>query len=311
MAQGTEQARRKALDDSGFFLNSALLECLKEFSRKVYPEVPVSTAPFSFEPVKCTTKTDNNRYLDNPAMFRQDMANSQNESLRKETVVDFVETRGRCVFCVAVKKLDPQHTSWVFDRRSEDEAFSALTKTVSDISEFDLMHVPQTYSGSDDLSLRMETWNRDSFSIRKYDQALSLSAHESGYRSDESLAEAAREIVCGTSGIAREALIQHVSSGKGYKQSFIPIIVTTANICTCEYDPEDLTVEGLSNMRFAERGRIMYDCPVPASAKFPNQIVDVEDREMTRRAVRWPVIITNPKDFGDLLYYICSDPTNA
>ena len=310
MAQGSEQAQRKALDDGGFFLNSALLECAKEYCR-VYPEVPVSTAPFSFDPVKCTTKTDSNRYLDNPAMFRKDMADSQNESLRKETVVDFVATQGRCVFCIAVKKLDPQHTRWVFARRSEDEAFSALTKTISDIGKFDLMHVPKAYSGSDDLSLRMETWDRKSFSIRKYDQALSISAHGSEYSSDESLAEAAREIVCGTAGIALESLTRHVSSGKGNKQSFIPIIVTTADICTCEYDPKDLAVGGLSNVRLDKNGLIIYDCPVPASARFPNQIMDVEDREMTRRAVRWPVIVTNPENFSDLLRYICSDPINT
>lgn len=304
MVLGTERVLLKALNNSEFFLNSTLLKHMKRLGVKVVPEVPVSAAPFLFEPFK-GAKTDSDECSDSSMAFRKAVAHSQNESLRRETVVDFVATQNRHVFCISVKKLDSPHVSWVFARESQDDGFSTLTKTSSDKRDGDLLHIPQSYSKSGNLSLRMESGDRRK-ALHKYDQALSLNIHESKYSYKESPTETAKKIVEGTFGLAVESLIQHVSSGKGHKQSFIPIIVTTANILTCEYDVEDLTADGFSNMRTNKSGPIIYDCPIPMSARFPNQIIDVEDLEMTRRAVRWPVVVMNYESFGNIFEYMCN-----
>ena len=308
-AGGSDQAAREALGGSSIFLKHALLKSLKRLCDQVYPEVPVSAAPFSFDPVEGAGASGSGRPA-GPAAFRKAVAYSQNESMRRETVVDFVATQSRNVLCIAVKKPDPPQ-SWVFTRRSEDDVFSVLAKAMSDKNADDLMHVPKAHGGIDGLSLRMERWNHRRFSLPKYDQGLSISAHGAYCDHGESLADAARKIVEGTFGLATESLVRHVSSGQGDRQFFIPIIVTTAQILGCECDPDDLaedglTADGLSKTRLEQQGAAIYDCPVPASARFPDQIVDLDDGARTRQAVRWPVVVMNPGVFGDLLYRICT-----
>ena len=300
------EGQRKALNDSGISKRFELLEQMEKASWKVYPEVPVSAAPFRFDPVKCITKIANDEFLTGSLRFREAVAYSRNEFLRRETVVDALAVRSDRALCIAVEETD-RNASLVFTGRSKTEKFSALSKIGCDEGEDDLMRVPKADNRAGGLSMRMEpcspgisqnTYN-DRFSPRAYEQCLSLTADAEGKYSPDngSIAGASGRIVCGTFGLAVESLVRHVSSGKGCDRAFIPVIVTAADILACESNPSDS-----QEARLEPRDAVICDFPVPASARFPNQIADFEDHERMRRAVRWPVVVANREGLSRLLY---------
>lgn len=296
------QEHCRALNASGV-LHRALLEQIKSRLWDVYPDVSVSAMPFMYDPVMGIQKITTEPVVSS-LLFQKAVADSQNEYLRRDVVVDVVAVNRDRVLCVGVE--NPRRPeNWVFVGSSENEGFSALSKT-KDGEKHDLMHVPKADNNTSDLYMRMESCSpgpsqiahNERFSPRVYDQCRSLAVDtkdKCGSR-DDSISEAARQIVAGTYGLAVESLVRHVSSGSGSNRLFIPVIVTTANILACEFDPDG------SSTRPEERDAVLYDCPIPPSVKFPNQLADFEDREHMRRAVRWPVVVANQKGLDRLLY---------
>ena len=80
--------------------------------------------------------------------------------------------------------------------------------------------------------------------IRAYGDAVSLTlSRSSKYEFQKrSLDEAPTQVVEGTFGLITSKLIHQVSTGIGYDitQYYLPIIVTTANLYSCSYDPNNL-----------------------------------------------------------------------
>ena len=290
--------QRKALNDGGFFAHLELLEYVEKAGWKVCSDVQVSAAPFQFDPVNGIKKIASDESLVSSLLLPKAMVDGQSESMRRETTVDIVAIRRGRVLCVGIEKLD-RNASWVFGWHSENEGFSALHKVASSENKDDLMHIPKT-DNTGSLSMRMEPcnpWtsrqpNEPKFSTRRYDHGQSLTADDEGKYSyaDRTVVEGARPILEGVFGLAKESLVRHVASGRGNDLEFIPVIATTANILACEYDRNSEP-----NTRLEERDAVIYDCPIPESVKFPNQVADFEDHERMRRAVRWPILIVNHK----------------
>ena len=293
------EERRKSLNDSGVFLHTVMLERMKKAGCVVYSEVPVSAAPFLSDPARepgIIMPTADGPLL-NTLKFQKAVADSQNEPLRRETAVDIVAMKRDGVLCVEVKKLNRKYVDWVFIKHDVDnDDFFAITKTSAHKTANDLLYIPKT-SGTSGLSLLMMSHSLEYLLPNKYGQGVSLTRDKTGKYSfkNNTLTEAARQIVEGTFGLVVESLIKHVSSGKDNKQSFIPIVVTTANILVCKYSPDNLTVDGVSKLNLEPRDSVIYDCPVPMRTKFPNQIADIENREQMRQFIRWPVLVVSPK----------------
>ena len=306
------EERRKSLNESGVFLHSMVLERMKKAGCEVYSEVPVSAAPFLSDPSKEASVmgwTNGTSMSLDVQKFQKAVADSQNEPLRRETAVDVVARKRDGVLCVEVKKLNRKYVDWVFVKQDVvDDEFFAMTNTASRETDNDLLHVPET-SRTAGLSLRMMSYSLEYLLPDKYDQGVSLTRDRTDKYSfkSNSLTEAARQIVEGTFGLIVESLIKHVSAGKDNDQSFIPIVVTTANILVCEYSPEDLTVEGVSKLNLEPRDAVIYDCPVPMRAKFPNQIADIDNREQMRRFIRWPVLVVSPRGLDKFLSAVKAD----
>lgn len=305
------EERRKSLNESGVFLHAMVLERMKKAGCGVYSEVPVSAAPFLSDPARepgIIMPTADGLSL-NSLKFQKAVADSQNEPLRRETAVDVVAMKRDGVLCVEVKKLNHKYVDWVFVKQDvEDDEFFAMTKIASHETDDDLLYVPEI-SRTSGLSLRMIPYSLEYLLPHKYDQGVSLTRDRTGKYSfkSNSLTEAARQIVEGTFGLIVESLIKHVSAKKGNIQSFIPIVVTTANILVCEYSPDDLTVEGVSKLNLEPRDAVIYDCPVPMRAKFPNQIADIENREQMRQFIRWPVLVISPEGLDKFLSAVKDD----
>lgn len=298
------EAQREALNDSGFFLHSAVLKRLSKGGWTVHSEVPVSAAPFLYDPVKepGVLKTDARHRL-NRRKFLKAVADSQNKSLMRETAIDVVAASGTQVLCIEVKKLNPRYVSWVFANHDAGyEEVAVLSKTPSDKSARDLLCVPKILGGHRNLSIRMESISLKPAS-HTYDQGRALTRDAKGtYGSGgSSLEDATRQIIEGTFGLVVESLMQDVSSGKFTTQSFLPIVVTTANILTCEYDDNDLTVDGVPRSPLKPQDLVLYDCPVPMRARFPNQFADLKHHKQMRLSTKWPVLVISPKGLDALL----------
>lgn len=301
---GDLEELRRVLNDGGVLQHCALLEQIKNRMWDVYPDVSVSAMPFMYDPVLGIKKITVEPVVSS-LLFQKAVADSQNESLRRDVVVDVVAANRDRVLCVGVE--NPRRpANWVFVGSSENGGFSALSKTDNGESKCNLMHVPKTDNNTGDLYMCVESCNpgpspiahNDKFSPRVYDQCRSfpVDAKDKCGSRDELISEASQQIVAGTYGLAVESLMRHVSSGIGSNRLFIPVIVTTANIFACEFDP------GSSSPRFEERDAVIYDCPIPTCVKFPNQMADFEDREHMRRAVKWPVLVANREGLDRLLY---------
>lgn len=293
---GDLEELRRALNDCGVFAYLELLERIEKAGWTVCSDVRVSVAPCRFDLANGIKKLAGDESWVSSLSLQKSIADSQSESARRETVVDIVAIRRDRVF-VGSANLD-RNASWAFGRHSENRGFSALHKVASSENEDDLMHIPKADNNADSLSMRMKQcnpWtsqlpNNFKFSTRRYDHGMSLTADDDGKYSckDKTIVEAARPILEGTFCLAMESLVRHVMSGRGYDVGFIPVIFTTASILACEYDEKSP-----SNTRLEERDAIIYDCPIPASVKFPNQVADFEDHKRMRRAVRWPVLVVN------------------
>ena len=118
--------------------------------------------------------------------------------------------------------------------------------------------------------------------------------------------DAATQVIEGTFGVAVDALINQVTTGKGYDheaQYFIPIIVTNANILTCKYDPKDLDLNSgtVSKLELCQQDAVIYEYPFPMRVRFPNQVTSVQSEIQLRHAAKWPVLVLSPKGLDDFL----------
>ena len=299
------EAQCEALNDSGLFLHSMVLQRIKKVGWTVHSEVPVSAAPFLYDPVKepGVIQTTYVGRLFNKRKFLHAIADSQNKSLTRETAIDVVATAGAQVLCIEVKKLNPRYVSWVFANHDAGyKEIAVLYKELSNKSARDLLCIPKILSGNLDLSIRMESVSLESAG-HTYDQGRTLIRDAKGNYGfgSSSLADATRQIIEGTFGLVVESLMQDVSSGKFKTQSFLPIVATTANILTCEYDANDLTADGVSGQPLKPQDLVIYDCPVPVRAKFPNQFADLKHHKQMRLSTKWPVLIIGPKGLDMLL----------
>lgn len=293
--------QHSALNGSDIMLRALAIRQMNEFWWGVGTDVPVSTAPFLHDCAKPDEETGSTRHPDPAVKSLNDVVSGQNERLRSETWLDMVATHdsNSAVLCTEIKRQDPQFANWVFANPVKNrQEFSAICMTTSSRKPDDLLHVPENRDVKG-LSVRM-TGHELRLDAHIYDQCASFKKDGNGrYRPSGSLAGASKRIVEGTFGLVVESLIRRVSSGEGKsEQHFIPIIVTTANILSCEYDQNELTEDGVSNVDLAPKNAAIYDCPVPAGARFPNQIADARRGYRTDRR---SVLVVNPRGLGEFL----------
>lgn len=293
MSEPDLEKQREALDGSGLLLHAAVARRLENSGWKVGTNVPSSIAPFlagSVEPGNLNVLND--------------VAGSQNEHLRKEAPVDVVAVRPSHttgVLCVGIEKMDPKRANWVFaDPRPNSERFFAVCKTVSEQEPDDLVHVEKAGDRVTGLSVRMQGYELR-LDDKIYGQGVSFNRHAEGdYYADDSLAGASQRIIEGTCGLAVESFIRHVSLGAGeHTERFIPVIVTTAGILSCEYSQDGTGASGASNAKLVPKNYAVYDCPVPMRARFPRQMMDVS--KPASRDAKWPILIANPKGLEEFL----------
>lgn len=295
----------EALDGSGVALRAKVLKQLEKDNRRTETDVSVSVAPFLYDSVKPgeTMRPEND--AERGAKSRHGIVRIQNEHLRREASVDIVATSDSAhVLCVGIEKMDPRQSNWVFadpdvaDERLfgnsvDNKMFFAVSTESSGQKPGDLLHVPEADGAARGWAVRTEKVELllDTY---RYDQGLSFTKDEDRYAPDGSLADASGRLVEGTFGLIVESLIRQVSSGEGKTaQTFIPIIVTTANILLCEYEKNELHVDGVP------KDAVVYNCPVPMRARFPNHIAGGDRRKY--RTGRWPVLIVTPKGLDGLL----------
>ena len=295
------EKQRSALNGSEIMLRALVTKQMRDFFWNVGTDVPVSAAPFPYDCAKPDGATGGAKPSDPPVMSLNDIVSCQNERPRSETWLNVVATHDSksAALCAEIKRQDPQFENWVFASPVKNRAeFSAICRTTSSRKPDDLLHVPYNRDVNG-WSVRM-TGHELRLDAPIYDQCASFRKDEKGrYCPDSSLAGASKRIMEGTFGLVVESLIRQVSSGGGKsEQHFIPIVVTTANILLCEYDRNDLTVNGVSDMNLVPKNAAIYDCPVPAGARFPNQIADVGRGYRTDRR---SVLVVNPKGLGEFL----------
>ena len=301
------EKQRKALNNSRIVLHAKALAQMGD-NWDVGKNVTVSFAPFLHDPVKSGEIVRASNDLRDVPESGNGAAGAQNHHLTKEALIDIVATRKDApVLCVGIEGLGSQCSNWVFAAPcSPGKDFLAISRNLSNEKDDDLLRVP--IDGKGPCSIRMEECRLHP-KPTIYEQGMSFQRDaKCGYVSNNSLAEASRRITEGTFGLVVESLTPSVSaSGDKNVQRFIPIIVTTAAILSCEYDQDDLAANGESNMNFVEKNAVIYDCPIPASARFPNQMADVNKHayENTKRHV----LIVNPKGLKDLLGDICPSRT--
>ena len=143
--------------------------------------------------------------------------------------------------------------------------------------------------------------------IRSYDAAVPLTlAKTSKYDfTSRSLNVAAAQVVEGTFGLVTNKIIHQVSTGIGYNtsQCYIPIVVTTANLHSCRYNPDDFEISTgrVSKARLKREEFLIYECPTPTTAVFPHQLTHLDRRKHVQSMTKWQVIIVQAESFEKLL----------
>ena len=119
-----------------------------------------------------------------------------------------------------------------------------------------------------------------------------------------SLHDAARQVLEGTYGLIVDTATRKVvtEATRASVEHYVPIIVTTANLFTCEYDPNTLSRERFdaSDIGLKSVNAVMYNFPHPARTRFPDQIVTTRSEEVSL-ATRWPLAIATVEGLRKLL----------
>ena len=302
-----------ALNRSGTFLHSKIYRILDNLGYSTTAEHPVYVAPFVQDP----SRRPGYGPITVTAEFQRALAESQQGSLARSRILDIVTTVPlsqslELVLPIEVKKINPDYVDWVFMSHGIGEAdMTAVVISAKDMEGPSLFKIPRSDLGRPPLHVNKASVKISRMPIRAYGDAVSLTlSRSSKYEFQKrSLDEAPTQVVEGTFGLITSKLIHQVSTGIGYDitQYYLPIIVTTANLYSCSYDPNNLDMtSGLAaNVNLKKEEFLIYDCPSPVTASFPSPLIGTLDRgKDVHRLTKWPVLVVQARSFENLLELI-------
>lgn len=313
---------RDALNRSGAFLHEGVVRDLDRMGYRTRSEVPVSAAPFLSDPSRQPRATSlrtplghaSMRFLDR-TVFQSAVAASQDGSQRRERTVDIYASRekGNTIYAaiIEVKRLDPDYVSWVFlarDEASRDYSIVLKSNRPCDDDALPLMKIPRSDVDNDDVYVRrkkIQSVPDGVGAVADRGMVITYDPHAGYVHRGTSLHDAAKQVLEGTYGLIVDmATHQAVSKVTDAKEvCYVPIIVTTANLFACEYDPNALDRERFdaSDIDLENVNAVMYHFPHPSRARFPDQIVAMRSTEQASLATRWPVAIATVEGLRNLL----------
>jgi len=309
------EERKNALNQSGTFLQISVKNQLDVHNWDTEPEFPVTLAPFIKDPMKYPGISASTPGIVRPSMFQQAVSESQNQFLKKETSIDAlgsrIENKLHYLLCTEVKKLNPKYVDWCFFQESIlENRFRVTTKSVVGGGLVDLMTTPNTdRDEGKEIHIQIEylTIPGFSFTCSDYGVALHKDLNTKKYKfQNSSLNNAVSQCIEGTYGTIVNALVHQVTTGDGYNidsQIYIPVVVTNANLLYCKYNVSNINTQTgeIDNLDYQKIDHIVYEYPLPMSVQFPKSILGTRNAFQNKIAIRWPVLIVNPKGLENLL----------
>lgn len=312
---------RDALNRSGAFLHAGVIRELERTRYDLLSELPVSVAPFlsdpSRQPHATSLRMPEGRdpvLLLNKSVFQSAVAASQDGSQRRGRTIDICASRPGTVSnytaVIEVKRLDPGYVSWVFlapDGMLRD--YSIVTKSGKpDGGALQLMKVPRSDAEGSDIYVhrkRAPALPDGMCFVAEHGMVITYDPR-AGYRHQgTSLHDAVNQVLEGAFGLIVDSVTHKASTGMAGapEERYVPVIVTTANLLTCEYDPGELDPERLdiSDMALEKADVVIYRHPHPARTRFPDQIVATRSAAQAALAARWPVVVATIKGLRGLL----------
>ena len=316
---------RDALNRSGAFLHAGVIQKLEGMGYETLAELPVSVAPFLSDPSKQPHATSLRRPGDrddvrllNKTAFQSAVAASQDGSQRRGRTIDVCASHPASsgsvyTAVIEVKRLDPAYVNWVFlvrDRPPYD--YSVVTRSDRpNGGALQLMKVTRSNVDMGDIYVQrkmIRTLPGGMAAVADHGMVITYDPH-AGYRHQgTSLHDATSQALEGAFGLIVDAVTHQAAAGAAYAEEYYaPVIVTTARLLTCEYDPGALDPRRLDapDVGLKEVDAVIYHCPHPVLARFPDQIVATRDAGQAALATRWPVVVATVEGLGGMLSSPC------
>ena len=312
---------RDALNRSGAFLHAGVIRELERMGYGLRSELPVSVAPFLSDPSKhpdvaipCELPGMAPVRLLNKTAFQSAVAACQDGSQRRGRTIDICASRldADSVYTavVEVKRLDPDYASWVFlVRDGPSRNYSVVTRSAEpDYDSLQLMKVPRSDAEGDDIYLhkkKTQALPNDMGAVADHGMEITYDPRTGYGHRGTSLHDAANQVLEGAFGFIVDVVTHRAATGMAVvpKEHYIPVIVTTANLLTCKYDPGELDPERLDapDAALKKVDAVIYRYPHPARTRFPDQIVATKNTAQATLATRWPVAVATVKGLRCLL----------
>ena len=313
---------RDALSRDGEFLRAGAIRELKKLGYGLRSDLPVSVAPFLSDPSKqpgaASQRNPPNRApvtLLNKTAFQSAAAASQGGSQRKDRTIDICASiqHPDSVYTavVGVEWRDPARISWVFSAQNEPAYdYSVVTRSGKSDDDWSLrlMKVTKSDAEGDDICLH----KRRTLALPDGTNAVADRGTEIAHgsfaehgRRGTSLRDAANRVLEGTFGLIVDAVTNQAVTGAGnvLEEHYVPIIVTTASLLTYEHNPDapDPERPDAPDTDLKSASVVVYHCPHPACARFPDQIVSAKNARQARLAEKWPVVVTTVEGLKSML----------
>ena len=312
---------RDALNRSGAFLHAGVIQKLEGMGYGIRSELPVSVAPFLSDPSKqpgATRRCDPGNgalvSLLNKTAFQGAVAASQDGSQRRGRTIDVCASHpagSGSVYTavIEVKRLDPAYVNWVFlvrDRPPYD--YSVVTRSDRpDGGALQLMKVTRSNVDMGDIHVQrkmIRTLPDGMGVVADHGMEITYDPHAGYKHQGTSLHDATSQVLEGTFGLIVDAVTHQAAAGAACAvEYYAPVIVTTARLLTCKYDPGALDLNRLDapDMNLKEVDAVIYHCPHPVLARFPDQIVATRDAGQAALATRWPVVVATARGLEGML----------
>lgn len=310
--------KTKSLNQSGAFLQIHTINQLQKHGWRVLSEYPVRLSPFLDLPQKNPLITSRllGGNIPDPLSFVRSVNESMDKTSTKETSIDVVS--GKTVdnycfnLCIESKKLDPRFSDWVFFQQlKHQKGLRYFRRSYFANGEPVLFSTPKL--GQQEETFLTVNKGLTEFDYPICDFALSLKNKEierDYYKSDKTkVDESARQIMEGTYGFIVDRILQHVLKnepvlGNGNSDYFIPIVVTNANLFTCEYDKDSINPTSghiEKEPTYVPVDEVIYECPVPKTIQFPDPI-EANTTSIENNLIRkWHVLILTPNGLTKFL----------
>jgi hypothetical protein len=235
---------------------------------------------------------------------------------------------------IECKKNNPEFVKWIFFPKQVEKTrlrrgSSADRVAIRDVA---IWHDPNSPKGWKVLPRVMRSWTE--FHIPRVDEARETRGSYREFKTAGSKTKTANTAVseaCYQVALATQAIFlsesqylmrkleraepsAHVppQGMPWFKQLFIPVVVTTAQLFTCDFSPDDIDpVSGVlpfSKAAITERPQVLYEYPLPrhlqAMPLFPEVTRDEGDTELFNRMHIW---VVNSGHFGEFLEGMAKD----